>query len=367
MVTLEEILRQGETWCSLATLLEKSRSELDNLLCWAEQILLVGAGTSEYVGIALAPYLSRHSDKIVLRCGTTDLVTSPNSYCDSTKRTLMVSFARSGDSPESVGAIRAVNGVSQQVQHLVITCNEYGEINRLSQQGGIYHVLLLPQIVNDRGFAMTNSFTSMYYTALLALSDNFAEVACAITACAERTNRFFSEQSDTLCRWIEKFDFERIIYLGSESFKGLAQEASLKILELTSGAISTLYDSPMGFRHGPKSFLRGKALTVLLLSDDPYVRLYELDLLRELSAGRKDDKLLVLCGLPCAEAEALADYVLCLGHEEVYDSALFVPEFAAVVQRIALTKSVALGVDPDNPNPSGAVNRVVKGVILYQN
>ena len=45
----------------------------------------------------------------------------------------------------------------------------------------------------------------------------------------------------------------RVVYLGSDVLKGVAQESALKVLELTAGKVVALHDSPMGFRHGPKS------------------------------------------------------------------------------------------------------------------
>ena len=54
---------------------------------------------------------------------------------------------------------------------------------------------------------------------------------------------------------IVNLDFERIVYIGSGSLAGLTREAQLKILELTAGKVATIFDSSMGFRHGPKSFI----------------------------------------------------------------------------------------------------------------
>ena len=49
------------------------------------------------------------------------------------------------------------------------------------------------------------------------------------------------------------------------------------MLELTAGAVVTLFDSPMGFSARPKSILDERTLAVVYVSGDPYTRHYDLD------------------------------------------------------------------------------------------
>ena len=71
-------------------------------------------------------------------------------------------------------------------------------------------------------------------------------------------------QREDAIQKIVDLHFDRIIYLGSGSLEGLAKESQLKILELTAGKIVTAFDSPLGFRHGPKSFVNEKSLVLCL-------------------------------------------------------------------------------------------------------
>lgn len=41
---------------------------------------------------------------------------------------------------------------------------------------------------------------------------------------------------------------DKVVFLGSGEFKGLAQELSLKVMELTAGKVVSKYDSTLGFR-----------------------------------------------------------------------------------------------------------------------
>ena len=147
--------------------------------------------------------------------------------------------------------------------------------------------------------------------------------------------------------------------------RGIAQESALKMLELNAGKVATFFESPLGFRHGPKSILNNKTLTVFYLSNDPYIRRYETDLVRELGGQRHKNRLMTISVADRAELEALVDY-----HYHFFEDNDLDDEYAAMLdvttaQIIALLKSIKNGVKPDDPCPTGEVNRVVKGVVIY--
>lgn len=370
MYTYDEIMRQCESWRELPELIAGQREELgaflkrslgDNgVLCF------IGAGSSEYVGRALLPYMKRHCPYSVDCHGTTDLVAAPESCVKAGRKTVLVSFARSGDSPESVGAIEAAQAVSDSVSNVIITCNRDGALSEYGKRHDNCYVINLPQITNDNGFAMTNSFTSMYFTALLCFApERLSECTAAIMRCAGQAEPLLCADAETLAQRVCETGFERIVYLGTEALKGIAQESALKMLELTRGGVASLYDTPMGFRHGPKSFINDRTLTVLYLSDSEYTRRYELDLLREMAAQRGKNSILTVCATQCAEAKELSDFYLCYGNDTASENTLIGPELLTAAQLIALRRSESLGIDPDNPNPAGVVNRVVKGVTIY--
>ena len=371
MYTYDEIMRQCECWLELPELVRKHRSGLNAFLeryMDADGIIsFTGAGSSEYIGRTILPYVKKHCPYAVDCCGSTDLVVAPESYISSGRKNVLVSFARSGDSPESLGAIKAAQSVSDNIVNVIITCNYDGALNKYGSDRDDCYVINLPQIINDSGFAMTNSFTSMYYTALLCFAEEkTSECVTAISQCAEHAGRLLHSALELLSQRVCEYKFERIVYLGSEAFKGLAQESALKMLELTRGYVATLFDTPMGFRHGPKSFINGRTLVVLYLSDSECSRRYELDLLREMASQRNDNRILTVCATQCIEAKELSDYYICYDNELKFENALIGPELLTMAQLIALHRSESFGIDPDNPNPAGVVNRVVKGVTIYE-
>ncbi|MFG1922866.1 SIS domain-containing protein [Cryptosporangium sp. NPDC048952] len=321
------------------------------------RIVLTGAGTSAFAGGLLAPALVRKLRRRVEAVATTDIVSNPADYFAEDLPTLLVSFARSGDSPESAAATALADQCLTDVHHLVVTCNADG---RLAREHGVRersHVLLMPAASNDRSFAMTSSYTCMVLAAWVALGGDAPVEEMA--AAAERV--LANRDADT--RELAARGYQRVVYLGSGPLQSLARESALKLLELTAGDIVAYADSPLGFRHGPKSVLDDRTLAVVYVSDDPYTRRYDEDIALELRAALGADHVRVVAGAP---SERLGDegvwYVDGVSGES--DVVLSLP-FVVVAQQLALRFSLALGHTPDNPFPSGEVNRVVQGVTIY--
>lgn len=157
-------------------------------------------------------------------------------------------------------------------------------------------------------------------------------------------------------------DFNRVTYLGSGSFVGLAQESQLKILELAHGLVATSWDSCMGYRHGPKSFVDDKTLVFVFMNNDEYTRQYDLDILNEINGDEIAQKTVAIQQdlTPAFEGESFTF----AGREALPEGYLALP-FVMFAQVISLLNSVRVGNTPDTPSPTGTVNRVVKGVTIH--
>ncbi len=366
--TAHEVLQQPQIWAEVAALIEGQSQSLaqflDPLIALPDlRVVLTGAGTSAYIGECLAPALARVLKLRVDAVPTTDLVASPDSYLSRDTPTLLVSFGRSGSSPESVAAFEIADGLLEHCSHLIFTCDAGGALYQRGSTAPHAYVIRLPEASNDRSFAMTSSFTGMLLAAALALH------ALPPSAGRGRMMSALAAQvlpgSLPLLQSLVSAGFERAVYLGAKEFKGLAREAALKMLELTDGKVVAVADSPLGFRHGPKTILNAATLVVVFVGNDPYARQYDVDLIRELRqdavAGRviavaaadglapHPDNLLLEAARP---ASAAADLELCL-------------PYVMFAQSLALLRSISLGIRPDNPNAAGTVSRVVKGVSIH--
>ena len=364
--TYREIRQQPRVWRKAYDIIRARKAEiqsfLDANLDEDFTIVLTGAGTSAYIGDALEPALSR------IRRGfraiaTTDIITDPGLYFDKDSKILLVSFARSGNSPESVGAVKAVEKTAGKVVHVFITCNENGELAKM--KGSNILTILLPPETNDVSLAMTSSYSTMLLVcSMIARIDHIEDEKESIDILAEKVEAAM-DRYEAAIRDIADRPFTRAIFLGSGPLKGVAEESRLKLQELTDGAVMCAYDSFLGFRHGPKALVNPNSLLVYLLSSKPDVQRYELDLIRQIKSNNKVTASIVVCQQkPALEADC---YDLCveIGLPESVADYYACVSYIFVGQMMGFFKSIATGLCPDSPSVSGNISRVVEGVTLY--
>ena len=330
------------------------------------RVVLTGAGTSSFIGECLAPALARSGAPRTAAIASTNIVSCPESSLAPRTPTLMVHFARSGNSPESVAALELGEHRVERCAHLIVTCNAEGNLYRRAGTMRNAYALLLPEASNDRSFAMTSSFTSMLLAAAGALR--------LMPTDGTRSARLSRLAMHVLTSWLPVItslvhaQFERVVYLGSNELKGLAREAALKMLELTDGRVVSLADAPLGFRHGPKTILNNNTLVVVFLSNDAHTRRYDLDLLAELRRDRVAGRVIAVSSQADdshPDTVALSDSPgTDKGPAALSDLELCLP-YVVFAQTLATLRSLSLGVSPDKPNSTGTVNRVVQGVRIY--
>ena len=369
--TLTEIYQQPATWEKTCRQIAEHKDEIQKFIdqvitCDDFDVILTGAGTSEFVGNALFPHLAGLLNHKVKSYGTTDIVATPEAYLSRKKPTLMISFGRYGNSPESLGAKHAAEAVCDNIYHLFVTCNKNGALSKRAATTENCYAINLTDETHDQSFAMTSSYSNMYLATYLCFHlnelDKVLEEVGKIGAAGQN---FLDNKYGIAQQIVDDFDFKRIVYLGSNTLKGTSQESALKMLELTAGRVVTMYDTPMGFRHGPKSIVDDTTLTVVYLSDDPYTRQYEVDLVKEMSGQRKGNKIVAVMRSQDDEVAALVDYTVSYDLDDAYENVLLGLDYILFAQTLAVLKSLSLDITPDNPCPTGEVNRVVKGVTLY--
>ncbi|BBD96751.1 SIS domain-containing protein [Sphingobium amiense] len=359
--TLREIRQQPLTLRETQKLIDGEGGRIDAflkpLLARKElRMILAGAGTSAFIGDSLAPFLSRVLGRSVEAIATTDIVSAPHLYLRREAPTLLISFGRSGNSPESSAAIDLADRMIGETYHLIVTCNADGALARLA--GPRIATLVLPEATHDRAFAMTSSFTAMMLTALRVLGGPGGAQA-ATAAIADAIVDLIEGEEDRAARLAAQ-GFERAVFLGSGVLAGVAREAALKLMELSDGAVATCFDTSLGFRHGPKTFITDRTLAVMFVSSDPLTRRYDRDLLTELL---KDGK----CGMVIAIStrEESCETIRISALEDASDAELALA-YIVPAQLLAYQWSLKLGLDPDSPNRSGTVNRVVQGVEIHR-
>ena len=369
-ITTAEIAQQPELWRDAFNIYKDNLEGVEKFLAEARamgdgrlSVVFTGAGTSDYVGDTCAPYL-RHAGDTALYdfkpIATTDIVSAPRDFLNPDEPTVVVSFARSGNSPESLAAVQIAKQFVKNVKFINITCAPEGKLAVESADDPNAYTILIPR-ANDKGFAMTGSYSCMTLIATLIFDTASIEQKAAWVEQIAKMGEEVVEREQEIADYLA-CDFNRVTYLGSGSFGGLAQESQLKILELAHGLVATSYDTSMGYRHGPKSFVDDKTLVFVFVNNDEYTRQYDLDILNEIGGDEIAMKTI---------AVQQDDKTVFGGKSFTFKSYDLLPEgylalpFVMVAQTVSLLNSVRVGNTPDTPSPTGTVNRVVKGVTIH--
>lgn len=366
-----EIAGQPELWSDTYNSVLAKQESLSNFLndvfkISDLQIILSGAGSSAFIGEILQQSFQINTGISTIVVPTTDLVTHPKGFFKKSSPTLLISFARSGDSPESVATFELAEKFHDVIYHLVITCNREGNLARKAYNSKNSYVFVLPEKANDQALAMTGSFTSMSLAGLL-ISDisNISKNEGIKEKLLKYGNSVLKKFTADL-KEVAALDFKRVVFLGSGALKGTGKESHLKLLEMTDGQIICQYDSFLGFRHGPRAVIDESTLLVYLFSSDPYVYNYEVDLVKSID---QTERFLFSIGIgQCLNELGKLDINLaidlCCEGQKIPDDFFSV---CAVLpaQIIGFYKSLALGLIPDSPSKNGGINRIVQGVTIY--
>ena len=369
-ITTAEIRQQPELWEDTLGIYRSNLAKVEEFLAEARAmangrltVIFTGAGTSDYVGDTIAPYLRRHGDTDAYEfkaIATTDLVSAPYDFLRAKDPTLLVSFARSGNSPESLAAVDVVRQVVDDVRFLNVTCAPEGHLAVQSADDSHALTLLIPR-ANDKGFAMTGSYSCMALLATLIFDTASDDDKGAWVRAASEMGAEVVSREDEVAAFLAG-NYDRVTYLGSGSFGGLAQEAQLKILELAHGLTATSFDTSMGYRHGPKSFVDDKTLVFVFVNNDAYTRQYDLDILHEIAG---DEIAMKTIAVQQAGATEFGGESFTFASHDALPEAYAALPFVMVAQVVSLLNSVKVGNTPDTPSPTGTVNRVVKGVTIH--
>lgn len=371
--TAHEIRREVRLWKDTTKRLEEKaesfREYISSFLSLEDKnIILTGAGTSEYVGLCVDGLLRRNLKVSANVISSTQIITDLDGAVITDNPTMLVSFARSGNSPESVGVVELAEQLNNQVFHLVVTCNGEGELLKQASSKAQCRSLVLHPDTNDNGLAMTSSFTNMVVAGqALSFLFKIEEYKRYIDTISAAGDKVLASAPD-LIEEISALDFKRAVFLGNGAHFGAAKESHLKLQEMTSGDVMCAYDSFLGLRHGPEAVVQDDTLVVALLSEDGYRRRYEMDMLEELKSKKLGMKRIAVCGGADDNIRRLCDYIIEYGPDREAASVpddLFAPVSVIPGQLLGLFKSLNLGYKPDAPSAGGVINRVVEGVKVY--
>jgi tagatose-6-phosphate ketose/aldose isomerase len=365
--TAKEIAGQPELWLKIYRQITDDKQRIsdffDKALTEVCKIILTGAGTSAYTGLSLHGTFYRSLKKHTDAVATTDLVCHPEDYFFNDETILLVSFARSGNSPESMAVVNLADQLCRKCYHVVITCDPEGKLANFASKSEKLTILLPPE-ANDKSLAMTGSYSGMLLCGfLLARLKEIEKLGKQMDILHQYGKKILDLYNPKL-KEIAALDFERVVFLGSGPFYGTATESQLKLQELTDGTIVCKNHSYLGFRHGPKAVTNENTLLVFIFSNHPYVNLYERDLVLSMKKGKKA---LYTIGIFESHIDGLQfDLAIELSEKgNQLDEELLTICNILPGQLLGFYKSLSLGLKPDAPSVSGAISRVVEDVTIY--
>ena len=346
--TWRETLSQPDIWRRWA-----QECPLQELRDWItkqsfDEVWFCGAGTSAFIGDSVVAGLEGRATLPLRTVPTTDIVARPKDYLSGRKTPLVVNFGRSGNSAETLGILAALDKLAPDAPQLNITCNPKGAL-ALRGNHANHRLVLLPQETHDSGFAMTASFSTMLLTAV-GIFDDGAVLEELLPSLAQEFDGLLPAFCD-----LARVRPERIVYVGSGPLAFAAREAALKTLELSAGQIPALWDSTLGFRHGPKSFVQPGTQIVVFRASHPQAKLYDTDLVEELRQQFPDNPIISLG--PSGDIETLS-----FAHD-----LWAVPLAVGLAQVVSIYWSHQLGLNVDDPFAGqGTLSRVVSNVRIHE-
>jgi tagatose-6-phosphate ketose/aldose isomerase len=364
--TIREICQQPVTWLETARWMKNFRPEIADSLAGCRRIVLTGSGSSQYAGECVAPALRKDLRRPVEVQGGGELLLR-SSAAVANEPTLVVSLARSGESPESAAVVQRLLETEPNTAHLILTCNAEGKLARKFAGDRRVQVVSLSEEVHDHSLVMTSSFTNLALSARflgwLDRADEFAALAGRLDSAGRR---LLTTWPDRLGMFISG-DIHRIVFLGGGCRFGAAREAALKLLEMTGGKVATMAETYLALRHGPMCFIDERTLLVCFLSSDPTIRAYERDLIQELNGKRLGARKLVAgvdnpgVGL-CKGADLAIDYGI--PGSDVEDADLVLLD-VMIAQILGFHRCREEGLRPDSPSEGDIISRVVGDFRIY--
>jgi tagatose-6-phosphate ketose/aldose isomerase len=358
--TIREICQQPATWLETASRMKDAQARIRESLAGCRRVVLTGSGSSQYAGECVAPALRQDLGLPVEVLGGGQFLIGANASVAG-EPTLVVSLARSGESPESAGAVQRLLETEPQTRHLILTCNSNGKLARDFAANPRVRVVSLSDEVHDRSLVMTSSFTNLALSArFLGWLDRIEEYSALVGRLDAAARRLLTVWPDRLGGFVSG-GIHRMVFLGDGCRFGAARESSLKLLEMTGGKVATMAETYLGLRHGPMCFVDDRTLLVCFLSTDPLLRAYQRDLITELDRKQLGARKVVIglgdtgAGL-CKGSDLAISYDVPGQHADDADLVLL---DVMIGQILGFHRCREEGLHPDSPSEQGIISRVV--------
>ncbi len=260
--TLQEILSQPATWVETARRFEQNGelNHVSKIFSSQQPWLFVACGSSYYVSRTIAAQWAKLLQVSCTVVPASEMLFAPQEMLQRAGAQQVVLVSRSGKTTEVLRAAEWLK-TNAATRTLGVTCSETSVLEELCT-----HALKLPW-ADETSMVMTRSFTSilLLFQKLGAMFAGDAGLASSLNRLPEKTAAWLAANADKIRALGATRPFGDFVFLGQGAHYWLAQEAALKLTEMSSSYAQAYHT--LEFRHGPKSIASKDTLITFLLSD----------------------------------------------------------------------------------------------------
>lgn len=333
--TIEEIFSQPETWkqCLAGFRQTHQLKSFGQAISKESECVFIGCGSSYYVALVAASTWTLLTGGPARALPASELLLFPQSFPNSCQPILI---SRSGHTSEVLEAAKFLEN-RLNLRTIAITCATDTAIEKLSSR-----LIRLPA-ADERSTVMTRSFTSMLLALQILAAERAGnyEFARSFDRLASETRPLIESVQLKIRELVQTFHVQDFVFLGQGPFFGVAQEATLKVAEMSCSYAQSFHT--LEFRHGPKAIVGPETLVTFLLTDSGYSS--EVAVLKEIK--NLGATTLVIGNLADPVARKSADCLI--------ELSIDVPEAARAVamaipgQLLGYHVGIAKGLNPDEP------------------
>jgi glucosamine--fructose-6-phosphate aminotransferase (isomerizing) len=257
--TIAEISSQAETWELCGALLESSDllDKINQSLPGDMEWVFVGCGSSYFLAEVAATTWTLSTGLKARAFPASEILLFPKLF---PQRSQPVLISRSGETSEVIEAAEHLRR-NRSCEILGITCASATRLEKLC------HLLINLSPAEEKSTVMTRSFTSMLLGLQLLAAQRAGEVDIGniVRSLSAGLKRALPLIQTVIADLVDSEHFEYYVFLGQGPFFGIAQEAMLKVKEMSCSYAQSFHT--LEFRHGPKAIVSPKTLVTFFMSE----------------------------------------------------------------------------------------------------
>jgi glutamine---fructose-6-phosphate transaminase (isomerizing) len=284
----DEIMTQEHAWQEAVQVSLRQKAEINAFFEATKptEIFFVGCTSPFYAGTVASAFWKAETGTPARAIPSSELVMFPSIYYSGLKsKPVLIALSRSGKTTETIWAMedfeRRYPGMS-----VLVGCNPHGPLAEMARLK-----IFLPES-GEKTIAQTRSLGSMLISSLMmaALQSGNLEAIEMLKSAPAKASAILEKSEATVKALFENKRYNNIFILGGGFFYGIAMEAGLKCMEMSTN--DTFSYTFMESRHGPRSLIDENTLVVGLYSRSGLH--YEAQVMDELTQKHKATTLAIV-------------------------------------------------------------------------